>query len=126
MKIEHVDGGPWVVTLSLREASLLCYSTAHITSGCEELPEALEFLRFQSECLRAQLVPGSKDSLEAYGPDQAAQLVTEARAGKDTSCLNYTEQDWAEIEEVHERIKARRANAGNPNRLSVVEKSADA
>ena len=84
MKIDHVDGGPFVLTLSLEEASIICYTVPSALSGLggppgdgypPDHPLYMAFLDMQQKVLGAQLVPGSKDSLLAYGKDQARELV---------------------------------------------------
>lgn len=77
MKIEHVDGGPWVLTLSSEEASIICYTVPSTLAGdgCDPgHPLYMEFLRYQSEVLSAMQVPGSKDSVNAYGREQALDM----------------------------------------------------
>ena len=84
MKIDHVDGGPWTLTLSSQEASVLCYTVPSALAGYGEPdhPLYLEFLRMQQEILAAQLVPGSKDALAAYGEEQAQDLMARVDRAK--------------------------------------------
>ena len=85
MKIEHVDGGPWVLTLSSQEASIICYTMPSTLAGYGQLdhPLYMEFSRLQTEVLSAQLIPGSKDSLEAYGEEQQQELLARVERVKE-------------------------------------------
>jgi hypothetical protein len=80
MEVQHDDGGKFVLTCSLLEASLIGsaihITTPQINTGAKlarsEAWEGLE--QFADDVIKAAMVPGSKDSVLAYGEEQARKL----------------------------------------------------
>jgi hypothetical protein len=82
MKIAHSDGGDFVLTADLREASYIAYLILE-SNGDGSLTRndwGEELMRGALDVIKAQQIPGSKDSVLAYGEQQAAEMLQSANA----------------------------------------------
>lgn len=84
MRIEHSDGGDFILSADLREASYIAYLIigSNADGALTRNEWGKELMRAALEVIQAQQIPGSRDSVLAYGEQQEAEMLQSANAAK--------------------------------------------